>query len=317
MDCFDKFDETTLPNIENFYSKLELSNIDVKDDNHAKKVWDIFNIKNMGGYHHLYVQADTDVFENFRSLCLKEYQLDPACYVSTPSLAYDAMLKITGAKIELFTDIDMVLITTKRIRSGLTQVIKKYSVANSKYLPDYDKTKDTTYLQYLDANNLHGYGINKKLPLYLYEWDDVSIFTEDFTKNYDDNSDKGYLLEVDIEYPKELHTPHKDLLLLPEKKSKLHKEYKHRVTKDIKNAHKKVYKSFNITHEPENKLIATVQDKNKYVANISILKQALNHGFKLTEVHRVIKYNQSNWLKPHIDKNAALRKLAKNQVETS
>ena len=156
MDSFDKFDETTLPNIENFYSSLQLSNIDVKEYNHAKKVWDIFNIKNIGDYHDLYVQVDTaklsDVFENFRSLCLREYQLDPAYYVSTPSLAFDAMLKITGAKIELFTDIDMVLMTEKGIRGGLTQAIKKYAVAN-KYLDNYDKTKDSKYLQYLDANN--------------------------------------------------------------------------------------------------------------------------------------------------------------------
>ena len=156
MDSFDKFDETTLPNIENFYSSLELRNFDVKEYNHAKKLWGIFNIKNIGDYHDLYVQADTaqlsDVFENFRSLCLREYQLDPAYYVSTPSLAFDAMLKITGAKIELFTDIDMVLMTEKGIRGGLTQAIKKYAVANNKYLDNYGKTKDSIYLQYLDAN---------------------------------------------------------------------------------------------------------------------------------------------------------------------
>ena len=156
MDSFDKFDETTLPNIENFYSSLELRNFDVKEYNHAKKLWGIFNIKNIGDYHDLYVQADTaqlsDVFENFRSLCLREYQLDPGYYVSTPSLTFDAMLKITGAKIELFTDIDMVLMTEKGIRGGLTQAIKKYAVANNKYLDNYDKTKDSIYLQYLDAN---------------------------------------------------------------------------------------------------------------------------------------------------------------------
>ena len=210
MDSSDKLDETILPNIEKFDSNLQLSNIHVKEYNHAKKALDIFNIKNMGHYHDLYVQADTaqlsDVFENFRSLCFKEYQLDPAYYVSTPSLAFDAMLKITNAKTELFTDTDMVLMTEKGIRGGLTQVIRKSAVANNKYLPNYDKTKDRTYLEYLDANNLYGYAMNKKLPLYGYEWDDVSIFTDDFVKNYDDNSDKGYLLEVDIEYPKELHS---------------------------------------------------------------------------------------------------------------
>ena len=113
MDSMDRFDEVTLPNIEKFYSKLQLKDISEDDYKHAKKVWDIFEIKTLGDYHDLYVQVDTvqlsDVFENFRSLCLKEYQLDPAYFVSTPSLANEAMLKITKAKIELLTDINMVL----------------------------------------------------------------------------------------------------------------------------------------------------------------------------------------------------------------
>ena len=207
-----------------FYSNLQLKNINDKGYNHAKKVWDIFNIKTLGDYHNLYVQADTaqltDVFKNFRSLCLKEYQLDPAYYVSTPSLAFDAMLKITNAKIELFTDRDMVLMTEKGIHGGLTQIIRKYGVANNKYLPDYDKSKKSTYLKYLDANNLYGYAMNKTLPLYGYEWHDNSIFTDDFIKSYDDECNKGYLPEVDIEYPKELHSAHEDFALFTRKKIK-------------------------------------------------------------------------------------------------
>ena len=275
MDSTDKFNETTQPSIEKFYSKLQLKNITNDEYNHAKKVWEHFEIKTLGDYHELYVQADTaqlsNVFENFRSLCLKEYQLDPAYFVSTPSLAFEAMLKITKAKIELFTDIDMILMTEKEVRGGLTQVIRKYGVANNKYLPNYDKLKDA--------------------------------------------DDKACLLEVDVEYPKELHSAHEDLPFLPEKRIKLDKKFEHKVTKDIKKAHEKVYKTFNITHEPENKLIATVQDKNKYVVTISTLKQATKHGLRLLEVHRVIEYNQSNWLIPYIDKNTALRKVAKNKFE--
>ena len=99
------------------------------------------------------MQLDTaqlaDVFENFRTLCLKQYGLDPAYFVSTPGLALEAMLKITKVKLELFTDIDMVLMTENGIRGGLTQVVEKYGVANDKYLPDYDKNQKSTYLQYL------------------------------------------------------------------------------------------------------------------------------------------------------------------------
>ena len=319
MDSIDKFNETTLPNIEKFYSKLQMKNISSDEYNHTKKVWDNFEIKTLGEYHDLYVQADTaqlsDVFENFRSLCLKEYQLDPAYFVSTPSLAFEAMLKITSAKIEVFTVIDMVLMTEKGIRGGLTQVIRKNGVANNKYLPNYDDSKKTTYLEYLDANNLYGYAMNKKLPFNRYKWADKSIFTDDFIKNYVHEGDKGYLLDVDIEYPKYLHTTHQDLPFLPEKRSKFHKEFEHKLTKDIEKTRKKVYKTFNITHEPENKLIATVQDKNKYAVNISTLTQALKHGLRLQKVYRVVEYYQSNRLKPYIDKNTALRKVAKNEFE--
>ena len=92
---------------------------------------------------------------------------------------------------------------------------------------------------------------------------------------------------------------------------KIDKPFKHEISDDIKKAYNKVYKHFNITHEPQNKLIATTQDKTKYVVNISTLKQALNHGLILTKVHRVIEFNQSNWLKPYIDKNTELRAKAK------
>ena len=102
---------------------------------------------------------------------------------------------------------------------------------------------------------------------------------------------------------------------LPEKTSKLHKEFEYKVSKEVEKAHKKVYKTFNITHEPKNKLIATIQDKNKYIVCISTLKQALNHGLRLKKVHRVIEFTHSAWLKPYIDKNTALRKIAKNEFE--
>ena len=144
-------------------------------------------MKTLGHYHNLYVQADTaqlsDVFESVRSTCPKVYNLDPAYFVSTSSLAFQAMLKVTKAEIETFTDIDMILMTEKGIRGGLTQVVKKHAVANNKYLHDYDSTKKSVFLQYLDANNLYGFAMCKKLPLKGYKWADISIFDEECMKN--------------------------------------------------------------------------------------------------------------------------------------
>ena len=175
--------------------------------------------------------------------------------------------------------------------------------------------KKSVFLQYFDANNLYGYAMNRTLPLNGYKWTDKTIFIDDFIKNYDDEGDKRYLLEVDVEYPKELLSAHRDLPFLPERRFKLDKKFEHKVTEEIEKAHMKVYKAFNISHEPKNKLTARVQDKNNYVVSISTLKQALKHGLKLQEVHRVIEYNQSNWLKPYIDKNTTLRKGARNEFE--
>ena len=230
--------------------------------------------------------------KRFRSLCLKEYQLDSVYFISTHSVVFEAMLKIKNAKIELFTDMNMVPMTEKGIQGSLTQVIKKHGIANNKYLPCYENTKKNVHLQYLDANNLYGYAMRKKLPLNGYKWANAENFDSDFIKTYDDNSDKGYLPEVDVEYPKELLSTHRDLPFLHEKRYKLHKEFGHKVMKEVEKAHKKVYKTFNITHEPENKLIPTIQDKNKYVVNISSLKLASKHGLHLQKVHRVIEYNQ-------------------------
>ena len=168
MDSMDRFDETALPNIEKFYSKIQLKDINENDCKHAKKVWNILRIKTLGEYHDLYVQADTaqlsDIFESFRSLCLKEYQLDPAYFVSTPSLANEAMLNITKAKIELLTGINMVLMNEKGIRGVLTQVVKKHTITNNKYLPRYYSTKkeyiytiwtQITYMDGLRAKSCH------------------------------------------------------------------------------------------------------------------------------------------------------------------
>ena len=226
------------------------------------------------------------------------------------------MLKITKVKLELLTDIDIVLMVENSIRGGLTQVVRKYGVGNNKYLPDYDKSQTSSYLQYLDANNIYGYPMIKKLPLNRFKWSAPKMYTSEFIKNHDDEkSNKGYLLEVDIEYPKHLHKAHEDLPFLPERRKPLDKPYKHEASDDVKKAHNKVFKQFNITHEPENKVIPTIQDKEKYVVNILTLKQALDRGLILTKVHRVIEYNQSNWLKLYIDKNTELRAKAKNEFE--
>ena len=166
-------------------------------------------------YHNLYVQTDTlllaDVFEKFREKCIEIYGLDPSYFYSVPRLAWQACLKNTGVKLELLTDIDMSSMTEKGIRGGMCQSTHRCAKANNKYMKNYDKKIESSCLIYLDANNLYGWAMSQKLPVNGFMWcnDHFSDFNEDFIKNYNENSDEGYILEVDIEYPKKLWSSHK------------------------------------------------------------------------------------------------------------
>ena len=209
MDNWERFDEASLPDKEAFYSELYLEDIADKDYTHAQKVFKELKLKNLSDYHDLYVQSDTlllaDVFENFRNKCIEIYELDPAHFLSAPGLAWQACLKKTGIRLELLTNIDMLLMVEKGIRGGICHSIHRYAKANNKYMKNYDKNIESSYLMYLDANNLYGSAMSQKLPINSLEWvEELSEFDEGFIKNYDENSDKEYILEVDVEYPKNL-----------------------------------------------------------------------------------------------------------------
>ena len=161
-------------------------------------------IKYLAEYHDLCVQCDTlflaDVFENFRDKCIIIYGLDPANCLSAPGLAWQACLKKAGVKLELLTDPDMLLIVEDWIRGGTCQAIYRYAQANNKYMNNYDK-------RIIDANNLYGWAMSQKLPVNGLKWvKKFSKFNERFMKGY--NRNRGYFLEVDVEYPKILFNLH-------------------------------------------------------------------------------------------------------------
>ena len=160
MDGWGKFNEKIIPGKELFYSNLTLENISETDYAHANNVFKKFNINILGEYHDLYVKSDTlllaDIFENFRQSCLKNYELDPAHFVSLPGLAWQACLKKTNVELELLTDYDMLLMVEEGIRGGICHAIQRYAKANNKYMNDSDRKKKSSYIQYLDANNLYG-----------------------------------------------------------------------------------------------------------------------------------------------------------------
>ena len=203
IDSRERFNEESLPDKEAFNSKLNEEGITDKGYAHDQKVWEVFEIKNLGEYHDLYVQCGTlllaDVFENFRDKCIEIYELDPAHFLSAPGLAWQACLKKTGVKLELLTDIDMLLMVEKGIWGGICRAIHRYVTANNKYTKSYDKSIISSYLMYLDVNNFYGWAMSQKLPVNGFKWIKVlSKFDELFIKNYGQNSIKEYFLEVDV-----------------------------------------------------------------------------------------------------------------------
>ena len=283
MDGPERMNETQLPAKSEFYSILNDSHITDDDYEHAQKVWKEFNMNSIRDYHDLCLETDVlllaDVFENFRGVCQKNYELDPAWYFTSPGLFWDAMLKKTAVKLELLTDPDMLMMFEKGERGGVSMISNRYSKANNKYMKSFDESKPSSYIMYLDANNLYGWAMSEKMPYKDFKWVD-NIPLEEMLLD----EDLGYLLEVDLEYPDELHDLHNDYPLAPES-MKINKV---------------------------NKLTPNLNNKTNYVLHHRSLKQYLSLGMKLTKIHRVIQFKQSKWLAPYIALNTDLRTKAKN-----
>ena len=156
-----------------------------------------------------------DVFEKFINTCLKSHGLDPCHYFSSPGLRWDAMLKMTGVKLEKISDINKYLFIEKGLRGGISYIAKIYAKANNKYTENYDPKKPSTFITYPHMNNLYGGAMSEYLPSGGFKWlKNVNKFD---VNSFNEKSEMGYFLEVDLEYPDELHELHNDYPLAPEK----------------------------------------------------------------------------------------------------
>ena len=254
----------------------------------------------------------TDVFESFRdtSLSKEVYELDPAHYVSAPSLSWDAMLKCTGVELELISDPAMFNMIDKGIRGGLSMIVQRKARANNKYMgPLYDPAAPSSYLLDLDANNLYGNAMSEALPTGAFRWfDSPAIHDYNWTAWLEDDPRIGHIVECDLNYPESLHEAHNDYPLAPERmeiKSEMLSEKQEQLT---------------LTYQASrggngSKLVTTLLPKKKMVLHSKVLKFYLEHGLTLTKIHRVIIFHQSPWLAPYIAKNSTLRAQAKNGFE--
>ncbi|GFW20270.1 uncharacterized protein TNCV_1855921 [Trichonephila clavipes] len=210
----ERLSETCLPLKQKFFNHLNNEEL-TEDYQHAVHVCDVFNIKILREYSDLYIKTDVlllnDIFGNFRSMCMKAYNLDLAWYYTAPGLSWDSMLKFTKVKIELLMDYDMYLFVEKCIQGGISLYSNRYARANNKYLPNLELSRPENVLLYLDVNNLYNWAMSQSLPLNDFKW--VDFIDVD---NIDENAEKGYILKVDLEHPESLHDDHSDLPLAPE-----------------------------------------------------------------------------------------------------
>ena len=275
MTDFSRLGATCLPPKEAFYSQLSDSHITDSDYAHAQNVWETFGCKSMKDYHDLYLETDVlllaDVMTEFRKTCKKAYGLEALHYYTSPGLAWDAMLKYTSIELDLISDQEMYLMIEKGIRGGVSTITKRHSLANHKYLDNYNPNKPSQYILYLDANNLYGWAMDKPLPHKNFEW-----MKEEDLENW---KSKPCILEVDLEYPDELHDFHNEYPLAPE----------------------------TLSIGKVKKLMPNLNDKEKYVLHHKNLRTYLKHGLKLTKIHRGITFEEKDFMKSYISLNTDMR----------
>ena len=291
FDSIEKLKNTSLPPIEEFYSQLSREGISQEDYDHAIKVWNVFGCYNFKDYLELYNRIDVlllaDIFENFRDICMGNYEIDPAYYFTAPGLFWDACLKMTGVELELLSDVDMFLFFKRLIRGGISMISNRYGKANNPYMGvKYNPEEVTKYLTYYDANNLYGFIMCEKLPVGSFEW----LKDEEINKLFNNLKIEEWekspcVVEVVLEYCEELHDLHNDLPVCPEAI---------------------------LTKNKVEKLIPNLRDKVKYVIHYRTLFFVLSLGLKLKKIHNGIKFKEEAWLKPYIEKNTELRTLATN-----
>ena len=263
-------------------------------------------------YHNLYLKTDAlllaDVLESYRDATLTSFGLDPAYYVSAPQLSWDCMMKMTKCELDLLDDPEMFRMLNSNLRGGITTISKRHANANNKYMDDgFDPTERSSYILYVDANNLYGQAMSEPLPEGDFAW-----ISEDECANIDwraltADDRLGYFVECDLHYPDALHETHNEYPLAPERL--VIEEHL------LSDTQQTIRDQYEISHTASSKLVPNFYDKTRMLLHYRNLQFYLAHGMELTKVHRAMRFRQARWMQPYIQTNTELRARSKDPVE--
>jgi len=316
FDSFEKLNKDCLPTKEEFFNVLSQSPCSEENYQRAQKAWEGFNCNSFKDYMLAYLNLDilqlADIFEAFRNFVMIYYGIDPAHYCSSPAVSWDAMLKMTGVKIELITDQEMFRMINGGMRGGLVSVVKRHAKANNPEMgTEYNPNEPTSHLLYADSNNLYGSAMMQALPLSCFRWSEPNeidwLFKMFSTGNVNLPPNTGFILEVDLTYPTHLHAKHSDLPLAFEKArvSVYEKSVFQQLLADV----------YHLKPTQWKKLIATCDDKFFYTIHHKNLQFYIKHGIILTKIHRAIAFYETNWMKPYVEINTQMRQKAQSNFE--
>jgi len=304
-----KFAETELPPIDAFYDTLNDEPLDPKDYTRAQQTWHHFGIRSMQQYHDHYLLSDTlllaDVFENFRNDTLNEHCLDPLHFMTLPSLAWTCALKLTDVELDLITEPDMYLMVENSMRGGISTISRRHAKANNPQLKGYDPSKSTSYITYLDCNNLYGTAMSEPLPVGKFRFLDEEEIAHFDLSSIAPDANMGYFIECDLSYPPHLHDLHSDYPLAPEHLT---------VTEDMLSEYARTVKDAG--WRPTKKLTPNLMNKTKYVTHYRNLQFYVKHGLIITRIHRILEFSQRPWLKSWIDYCTVRRQMATSEFES-
>jgi hypothetical protein len=312
MSSWKRFTETSLPSITCFFNDLTKTALNPADYERTRQVWDRFKLTTLGDLHDLYVAVDvcqlSDVIDNLRAVSLKTDRLDPLNYLTLAQMSWDAALLQTKMKLELLTSMREVGFLERGIRGGVVNVTKKHVKFNNPHT-NPNAEPPFNYGLFLDATNLYGSALAARLPT-----GGFCFLSEDEVENFDvrkmlRDPSTGYILDVDLDYPKALHDEHDDYPLAPEKIAI--------PTAALSTRQRSIVRGRN-ERRPKNglkKLCATLTNKRRYVVHGENLQFYLEMGMKLQKIHNILSFTQSAWLAPYVQHMTNLRKASRSKFE--